>query len=200
MEVVVDLHAHSVFAGGTQGLSTRPENLDANRKKAVSHLTKTNLTMPLKGVDLVGTGDCQFTLWTDILKDVLVEDVNGVFFLQNNNQTRFILQTEMIFTAKIGKYSKETHVIFLFPDFSCIETFRELLDKWKVKHQKMARPFITCQASVQVADFSPAQFFLPSQNAASVLLTTQKIYCPCRLYPLFGRLWIFFLSLLPESL
>lgn len=152
MEVVVDLHAHSVFAGGTQGLSIGSDNLVANRKKAVSHLAKTNLTMPLKGVDLVGTGDCQFTLWTDILKDVLVEDMNGVFFLQNKYQTRFILQTEMIFTARIGKYSKETHVIFLFPDFSSIEAFRELLDKWEVKHQKMARPFITCQDSVQVAE------------------------------------------------
>lgn len=152
MEIAIDLHAHSVFAGGTQGLSMKPGNMAVNRKKAILHLIKTNQTMPLKGVDLIGTGDCQFTLWTDILKEILIEDMDGIFFLRNNEQTRFILQTEMIFTAKIGKYSKETHVIFLFPNFSSVETFRKLLDQWGVKHQKMARPFIKCQSSVQVAE------------------------------------------------
>ncbi|MFX0014180.1 MAG: endonuclease Q family protein [Promethearchaeota archaeon] len=151
MKVAVDLHAHSVFAGGTQSLAIKPEKRAENRKKAISHLINSNRTMPLKGIDLIGTGDCQFTIWTDILKEILIEDMNGVFFLQSKDQTRFILQTEMIFTAKIGRYSKEAHVIFLFPDFSSVEALRKLLDKWGVKHQKMARPFITCQASTQVA-------------------------------------------------
>ncbi len=152
MEVAVDLHAHSVFAGGTQALAIKPETMNVNRKKAISHFTKTNQTMPLKGIDLIGTGDCQFKLWTDILKEILIEDMDGVFFSRKNNQTRFILQTEMIFTAKIRKYSKETHVIFLFPNFSSVEIFQKLLDQWEVKHQKMARPFIKCQSSVQVAE------------------------------------------------
>lgn len=151
MEIAVDLHAHSIFAGGTQGLKLSPKNLRENHKKAVSHLKKINQTMPLKGIDLIGTGDCQFSFWTDILKDVLIEDSNGIFTLQNNGNVRFILQTEMIFTAKIGKFSKETHVIFLFPDFSSIDAFRDFLDQWGVKHQKMARPFITCESPVQVA-------------------------------------------------
>ena len=151
MEVAVDLHAHSVFAGGTQALLITPERKAINRKKAISHLTQTNQTMPLKGIDVIGTGDCQFTLWTNILKEILTEDLDGVYLFQDQGLTHFVLQTEMIFTAKIGKYSKETHVIFLFPNFSSIEEFRALLDKWGVKHQKMARPFITCQSSSQVA-------------------------------------------------
>ncbi|MFW9902849.1 MAG: endonuclease Q family protein [Candidatus Thorarchaeota archaeon] len=151
MEIAVDLHAHSVFAGGTQALSITPETKADNQKKAVFHLSKTNQTMPLKGIDVIGTGDCQFTLWTDILKEVLIEDMDGVFQLQERRKTLFILQTEMIFTAKIGKYSKETHVIFLFPNFSSVDEFRTLLDRWGVRHQKMARPFITCQSSSQVA-------------------------------------------------
>ena len=151
MEVAVDLHAHSVFAGGTQALLLTPERKAINRKKAISHLTQTNQTMPLKGIDIIGTGDCQFTLWTNILKKILIEDMDGVYLFQDQGQTHFILQTEMIFTAKIGKYSKETHVIFLFPNFSSVEEFRTLLDRWGVKHQKMARPFITCQSSNQVA-------------------------------------------------
>ncbi len=152
MEVAVDVHAHSVFAGGTQALAIKPETMTINRKKAISHLVKTNQTMPLKGIDVIGTGDCQFALWTNILKEILIEDMDGVFFLQDKKQTRFILQTEMIFTARIGKYSKETHVVFLFPNFSSVEEFRTLLDRWGVKHQKMARPFIICQSSSQVAE------------------------------------------------
>ncbi|MFX1537859.1 MAG: endonuclease Q family protein [Promethearchaeota archaeon] len=151
MEIAVDLHAHSVFAGGTQALSIKPETKAVNQKKAISHLSQTNHTMPMKGIDVIGTGDCQFTLWTNILKEMLIEDMDGVFLLQDQRKTHFILQTEVIFTAKIGRYSKETHIVFLFPDFSSVDEFRTLLDIWGVKHQKMARPFITCQSSSQVA-------------------------------------------------
>ena len=147
----MDLHAHSVFAGGTQALKITPEQLAINRKKAIHHLEKTNLTMPLKGIDLVGTGDCQFTIWTDILEDVFVEDVSGVFYLENNFHTQFILQTEIIFTLPVQKKKKIVHVIFLFPSFTAVRSFTDLLDKWKVKHQKMARPFVKCDSSIQVA-------------------------------------------------
>jgi PHP family Zn ribbon phosphoesterase len=152
LEIAVDLHAHSVFAGGTQGLKVSPETRDSNRKKAVLHIEKTNETMPLKGIDLIGTGDCQFEVWTEILKDILEEDKPGIFFLQGFDQTRYILQTEIIFTAPIGKHSKVVHVVFLFPDFSSVETFRDLLAKWGVKHRKMARPFVKCNSSDQVSE------------------------------------------------
>ena len=148
----MDLHAHSVFAGGTQALKITPEQLEINRKKAVNHLEKTNITMPLKGIDLVGTGDCQFTIWTDILEDVLVEDVPGVFYLIDNFHTGFILQTEIIFTIPVQKRKKIVHVIFLFPNFTSVRSFTDLLDKWEVKHQKMARPFVKCESSNQVAN------------------------------------------------
>lgn len=147
----MDLHAHSVFAGGTQALKITPEQLATNQKKAIGHLEKTNMTMPLKGIDLVGTGDCQFTIWTDILEDVLVEDFPGVFYLADNFHTRFILQTEIIFTIPVQKRKKIVHVIFLFPSFTTVRSFTDFLNDWGVKHQKMARPFIKCESSVQVA-------------------------------------------------
>ncbi|MFX1517239.1 MAG: endonuclease Q family protein [Promethearchaeota archaeon] len=180
MEVAVDLHAHSVFAGGTQALLITPERNAINRKKAISHLTKTNQTMPLKGIDIIGTGDCQFSLWTNILKEILIEDLDGLYLFQDQGQTHFILQTEMIFTARIGKYSKETHVIFLFPNFSSVEEFRILLDRWGVKHQKMARPFITCKSPSQVAqrihsilDLDPWVEAIPSH-----IMTPQGVFGP----------------------
>ena len=151
MELTVDLHAHSVFAGGTQALKISSEKYSENKKKAINHLSKTNETMPLKGIDLIGTGDCQFSIWTDILKEVFVEDTSGIFYLEEKFNTRFILQTEIIFTLPIQNRSKITHIVFLFPNFTSIDTFRDLLDKWDVKHEKMARPFVKCESKEQVA-------------------------------------------------
>ncbi len=152
MELTVDLHAHSVFAGGTQALKLTPEKYSENKKKAVNHLKKTNETMPLKGIDLIGTGDCQFTIWTDILKEVVIEDTPGIFYLEGNFHTRFILQTEIIFTLPIKKHSKIVHIVFLFPNFTSVESFRDLLTSWDVKHEKMARPFVKCASQAQVSD------------------------------------------------
>ncbi len=152
VELTADLHAHSVFAGGTQALKLTPDKYNFNKKKAVNHLTQTNETMPLKGIDLIGTGDCQFSIWTEILEEVLIEDTNGLFFLEDNFNTRFLLQTEIIFTLPVQKKAKIVHVLFLFPSFTTVSSFRDLLDKWGVKHIKMARPFVKCESRNQVSE------------------------------------------------
>jgi PHP family Zn ribbon phosphoesterase len=148
----MDLHSHSIFAGGTQSIKISPERTKLNHKKALSHLMKINETMPLKGIDLVGTGDCQFKIWMEILRESLIEDKLGIYYLESVQSVKFILQTEIIFTAPIGKRSKIVHVVFLFPSFSNVETFRHLLDEWKVKHEKMARPFVKCTSPEQVSE------------------------------------------------
>ena len=74
-----------------------------NQKKAIKHLENTNLTMPLKGIDVIGTGDCQFYIWNQILRNNLIEVDNGIFKLEKFDQTNFVLQTELIFTVPIGK-------------------------------------------------------------------------------------------------
>ncbi|MHA2055804.1 MAG: endonuclease Q family protein [Candidatus Hodarchaeales archaeon] len=178
MDVAVDLHAHSVFAGGTQSLKLVPGKQGSNRKKAIRHLIKTNETMPLKGIDIIGTGDCQFSFWTEILSEVLVEDKPGIFFLEDNYKTRFLLQTELIFTLPVHKRSKITHVLFLFPDFENVLSFRNLLTKWGVKHEKMARPFVKCESKDivskrinQILDLHPLIEAIPAH-----IMTPQGIY------------------------
>jgi len=144
LELALDLHSHSVFAGGTQSLKISPETISSNRKKALEHLTKITETMPLKGIDVIGTGDSQFTQWTEILKSELTEEKSGIYIFQGSSTPAFMLQTELIFTSPIGKRSKIVHVVFLFPDFSTIDSLNDLLEKWEVKQKKMARPFIKC--------------------------------------------------------
>ncbi len=178
MDVAVDLHAHSVFAGGTQSLKISSEKQAFNRKKAINHLLKTNETMPLKGIDIIGTGDCQFTIWTEILSEVFVEDKPGIFFLENHYNTRFILQTELIFTLPVQKRSKITHILFFFPDFVNVLSFRDLLRKWGVKYEKMARPFVKCESKEivskrinEILDLHPLIEAVPAH-----VMTPQGIY------------------------
>ena len=178
MELTVDLHAHSVFAGGTQALKLTLEKYSENKKKAVNHLIKTNETMPLKGIDLIGTGDCQFTIWTEILKEVVIEDSPGIYYLEGNFNTRLILQTEIIFTLPIQKHSKIVHIVFLFPNFTTVDSFRDLLNIWGVKHEKMARPYVKCESKVQVShrifqilEIDPLIEFIPAH-----IMTPQGVF------------------------
>ena len=104
--VVVDLHCHSSYAGGTGSLDLRT---------AVDN-------MPKKGVKLVGTGDCLFEPWLKTLKEQLVDpEESGVYELKDANEhdkaTQFVLQTELAFTAPVGVNRKNVHGVFLFPNF-----------------------------------------------------------------------------------
>lgn len=178
MDLAVDFHAHSIFAGGTQSLKFTPERIQPNKKKALSHLMNITQTMPLKGIDIIGTGDCQFSFWNEILKKAMTEDQPGFFYLNEKDKTRFILQTELIFTAPIGRRSKIVHIVFLFPDFSCVEGLNQFLKEWGVKYQKMARPFIKCGSIGDVAtrihailDINPLVEAIPAH-----IMTPQGIF------------------------
>ncbi|OLS20085.1 MAG: hypothetical protein HeimC2_38860 [Candidatus Heimdallarchaeota archaeon LC_2] len=152
MEVHADLHAHSIFAGGAGGVSK-------DDSKAHTKMTKrfheSSTFSPLKGVNLLGTGDCQFGPWRKFLETELEEIASGIFKYKNNiinpltknlelEEPKYLLQTEVIFTGPTpnSKKKKKAHVIIFFPDFTRIKEYNDLLDQFKVSHEKMARPFI----------------------------------------------------------
>ncbi|NHJ86200.1 MAG: hypothetical protein FK734_12110 [Asgard group archaeon] len=155
--VVVDLHCHSSYAGGTGSLD----------------LQTAIINMPKKGVNLVGTGDCLYQPWLDILKGQLVDsEDNGVFELKGatktESQTKFVLQTELAITAPIDTYRKNVHCVFLWPDFASVEEAIMLLDKFEVKNS-MGRPFITNNSAEEVGerinallDINPLVEFFPA--------------------------------------
>ena len=155
--VVVDLHAHSSYAGGTGSLDL---------KTAVDN-------MPKKGVKLIGTGDCLYPPWLVTLKEKLVDpDESGVFQLKHATefelQTNFVLQTELAFTAPLDYNRKNTHCVFLFPNFGTVDEVIKVLDKFSVKNT-LGRPFITCNSTEEVAekinallDIDPLVEFFPA--------------------------------------
>ncbi|MBT3755680.1 MAG: hypothetical protein HOK80_02445 [Candidatus Cloacimonetes bacterium] len=127
MKLAVDLHSHSGYAGGVGQIE----------------LSAVSKTMKLKGIDVFGTGDCIFPPRTEELKLELKEVESGLFALPND-KSKFLLQTEVIFSTKLAHKRNKTiaHHIILFPDFDSIYKMHNLMKKWGMKNT-IGRPFIT---------------------------------------------------------
>jgi len=153
MKLAVDLHSHSGYAGGVGQIEL----------KAVS------ATMKLKGIDIFGTGDCLYPPRTEELRNELTEMEAGLFSLPNDS-SRFLLQTEVIFSTQLAGYKNKTvaHHIIFFPDFASIAKMQNLMQKWKMKNT-IGRPFIVSNSQkeledqlFQIADIHPLIEIVPA--------------------------------------
>ncbi len=169
--IAADLHCHSSFAGGTLARKMDRESRKATKKIAYERFKQADSLMHLKGIDILGTGDCQFQEWLEIIKEYLEEINNsGIFeFTASEHHVQYILQTELIFTAKIGKRSKQAHIVILFPTITAVEELQQLFIQWEVKAEKMARPFIKCDSPEivskrlqQIQDIDPLIEIIPA--------------------------------------
>ncbi|MBU7024891.1 MAG: hypothetical protein HXS40_12075, partial [Theionarchaea archaeon] len=165
MQVNADLHAHSGYAGGVGKIS----------------LARIDDMMSLKGITVVGTGDCLHPQWLDYLKENLKETESGVFSFKER-ETSFVLQTEIIMTSKINHRRKSVHTVLLFPSFDAVDIFCRKLQEWGVKNT-IGRPFIVCDNPEDVShrlhtlkDIDPETEVVPAH-----VLTPDGIYgsnCP----------------------
>ncbi|UCG95029.1 MAG: TIGR00375 family protein [archaeon] len=101
VEINADLHVHGLYSGGVS-------------KKMIPRVIGEQA--PLKGLNLVGTGDILNRRWIDLVKRDLKDNGSGV--LEHPNGTKFVLQTEVEDNRRVH------HVIFM-PDFSKVEELRE---------------------------------------------------------------------------
>ncbi len=127
MKINCDLHCHSGYAGGVGNIS----------------LVDIEKTMPLKGIDIVGTGDILQQQWLNTLKSSFIEKESGLFATAPDARVRFLLQTEIIFTSPVGEGRKMVHHVLLFPSFDSVDRCRRLMEKWNVK-LNIGRPFVKC--------------------------------------------------------
>lgn len=146
-----------MFAGGAGGLSTSSESFESmqkNMKKAHKRFLEADTTSTLKGIQILGSGDIQFTPWLNFFKKEFVEE-DGLFsFKEAKGALRYCLQTEVIITAELSKKKrKSVHVVILFPSFEAIAEFKVVLDRYDVKQDKLARPFIVLTDNTAVSDF-----------------------------------------------
>lgn len=96
-----DLHIHGLYSGAVS-------------KEMIPN--KIAEQAPLKGLDLVPTGDILNARWIKLIKEKLKEINDGI--LEHENGTKFILQTE------INDMNRVHHLV-LFPSFSKVEELRE---------------------------------------------------------------------------
>ncbi|RMG26952.1 MAG: hypothetical protein D6732_20745 [Methanobacteriota archaeon] len=168
MNLTFDLHTHSGYAGGA-GVGEKEKE-----KRIFKRFLDAAVFSPLKGINILGTGDCQFDPWNAFLKKHLDETDDGLFEFaiseseivkhinemkvdwnwKDYERPKYVLQTEIILTAppKNGKGRKKAHALILFPTFETVDQFVLLLEKWETKHQNMARPFVVCENSEQVGE------------------------------------------------
>ena len=107
MDISVDLHSHSMFAGGSGGLSTSSSTIQETMKKAHARFIQADYNSSLKGIQVFGTGDIQFTPWLNFFKKDFEEE-NGLFsFKEGKSDLKYCLQTELILTAEMKKNKRK---------------------------------------------------------------------------------------------
>ncbi len=137
MNISVDLHSHSGYAGGVGKIE----------------LTDVSATMKMKGIDVFATGDILLPARYNCLEKELVCQNNGLYKLHNNDKSNFLLQTEIILTVKLAGYKNKTvaHHVILFPDFKSIKKMAKLMDDWGQKNT-IGRPFIVSDSREQMVE------------------------------------------------
>ncbi len=159
MFIAVDLHAHSMFAGGAGGISSSPEKLEQSYRRAHKRFREANITSWKKGIQVMGSGDIQFKPWLNFFEKYLVEEKEGLYSYHDSEEARveeavhYILQTEIIVTTRYKQWRKASHVVVLFPDYDSVRMFQSMLEKLGSKTERMARPFVTLATPNEVSDF-----------------------------------------------
>jgi uncharacterized protein (TIGR00375 family) len=104
MRVVADLHIHSRFARGCSDAIT----VETLEKWAC-----------IKGLDVLGTGDCLHPEWRDELEASLVPDEHGV--LRTSGGFPFILTVEVSQIFKQDGATRRVHSLLLIPSFTVLD-------------------------------------------------------------------------------
>ena len=129
MKFIVDFHIHSHYSRATSKKLT-PEHLD--------HYAK------IKGINVIGTGDCIHPGWFSELKEKLELAENGLYklkkefqipFTQNQyakisqQEVYFLLTTEISSIYKKNNQVRKVHNVCVFPDFEAVSKMQDKLEK-----------------------------------------------------------------------
>jgi len=104
VEINADLHLHGLYSGGVS---------DNMIPRIIGEQA------PLKGLNLVGTGDILNKKWIELVKNDLIENNE---LMEHTNGTKFMLQTEV-------EDNRRVHHLIFIPSFSKVEELREKFKK-----------------------------------------------------------------------
>ena len=157
MIVNADLHIHSRFSGAT------------SEKMTIQNIA---FVAPLKGIDIVGTGDCLHSGWMEEIRHCGVVD-EGTFEL---DKTRFILSCEV-------EAQKRVHHLLYFPSFSAAEDFKERIRPKSKNIETDGRPNVNMSGEelAQIAKdvdalIGPAHAFTPYTAIYSSFNSLKECY------------------------
>ncbi len=135
MKVIADLHLHSRYSRATS-----------------TQLTIPNLTKyaRIKGLGLLGTGDCLHPIWLQELKSQLTEDGTGI--LKDKDGFGFVLSGEISSIYSQGGKVRRVHNIILLKNFEIARQVNETLTKRGVNLKSDGRPIcgIPCPELVEL--------------------------------------------------
>lgn len=162
MPFIADLHIHSKYSLATSRELT-PEWLDYWAR--------------LKGINVLGTGDCIHPRWLEELKKKLMPVGNGLHTLRDtfrikddltsnlgNLSVFFMLQTEISTIYKKNGLIRKVHSLCYFPDFKSAEFFQKKLNRIGNIHSD-GRPIVGYEAKdicAMVLETGDESFVVPA--------------------------------------
>jgi uncharacterized protein (TIGR00375 family) len=127
MKIIADLHIHSRF----------------------SRATSPQLSLPLlerwariKGIGLLGTGDCTHPLWLEELRRETEEADDGFYVLKKTETPRFVLSGEIATIYKEGDKIRKIHHLVLLPSFKAAMALNARLESSGGNIRSDGRPIL----------------------------------------------------------
>ncbi len=127
MAYVADIHIHSRFSRA------------CSQQLNVPHLTE---WAKLKGIDLLGTGDCLHPLWFAELKNQLKEDGSGFLINEKDPSVKFLLTVEVASIYSHRGAVRRIHNVIILPSFESVENLQKALLSKKANISSDGRPIV----------------------------------------------------------
>ncbi|MEM1549952.1 MAG: endonuclease Q family protein [Candidatus Methanomethylicia archaeon] len=115
MKVYADLHLHSKYSGGS--------SVQMNIPTLVSYAL-------IKGLNLLGTGDCLHPSWLRELKNDLVHTGGGFYHYRLNSNVFFIVNCEVGTVFEFGGKSRRVHHVILMPSLEVAEQLSDVFSRY----------------------------------------------------------------------
>ena len=115
MRKICDLHLHSKYSGG------------ASQNINLYNLASNSM---MKGIDILGTGDCLHPTWLSEIKSELIEYSSGLFQSPLVQNVNLILQSEIEVIWKLYNKIKKVHLLLLFPSLEKLDEGVDFLSKY----------------------------------------------------------------------
>lgn len=127
MAYVADLHIHSRFSRACSQQLNVPNLVEWGK---------------LKGVNVLGTGDCLHPLWFAELKSQLKEDGNGFLIYEKDPAVKFVLTVEVASIYSHKGAVRRIHNVIIMPNFDSAARLQQVLLAKRANLSSDGRPIV----------------------------------------------------------